>query len=275
MTVQPATKMWSRTDTDIKTKDGRKKELRFREGWQVLCDPDDDSEAVSQAADLPQAGDLYPGTTSIMCRNKKLNKISPIFWIVELEYTGEIGPGGFQDFPENRPAEVNWGKVDSTEEIDKDNSGNAIATVNGEPIKGVTKQLSDLVATIKKNYAAVDLAATHQYLHSTNSDTFLGFAAGTGRMTGFSANEKNADGADGTYYEVTVTVQFRYPYNTTAAKAWYARVLHQGHRLNTGEIKSSPVLLTSAGAREEDPASADFLEFQIYDSLPYNALGLF
>ena len=37
---------------------------------------------------------------------------------------------------------------------------------------------------------------------------------------------------------------------------------------------SQPVLLKEDGTEEFDPENAHFLEFQIYQPLPYNALGL-
>lgn len=283
--VQEAIKMWSRDGGSVTTTDGRFRTVTFREGWQVICDPGDRTEEAYLAPGLPQTGDLYPGTTSVILKRKIPNRISPIFFIFELEYEGEIGPGGLFDSPLNDPAQVRWGKIDYVEDLSEDLSGNAISTVNGEPIVGVTKNFSDLVATIKKNYAAVDLAATHAYLHSVNSDTFLGFAPGTGRMTDFAAEEKVAEGFNGTFWEVTATVQFRWPYRTTADKAWYARVLHEGYRVKVGadiiqarvngEPVTSPVLLKSDGTLEPDPANAHWLEFQLYNPLPYSALGLF
>lgn len=286
MTVQAAKKMWSRDGGSVVTPDSRKRVVTFREGWQVICDPTDKTEDAYGAADLPNVGDVYPGTTSVVCKRKSPTRISPIFFIFDIEYQGEIGPGGITDSPLNDPATVTWGKVDYTEPVSEDLSGEAIATVNAEPIVGVTKNFSDLVATIKKNYLGIDLAATHAYLHSVNSDVFLGFAPGTGRMTSFSAQEKIAQGFNGTFWEVTATIQFRWPYRTTADKAWYARVLHEGFQVNVGggvikharkdgELVTTPVLLKSDGTLETDPASAHWLEFQLYDPLPYNALGLF
>jgi len=106
-------------------------------------------------------------------------------------------------------------------------------------------------------------------------------------MTTFNAVEK-FDEEFGGYYEVTAGVQFRYPYNTTPNKAWYARVRHEGFLVrktvddppgraldaDQGRETSQPVLLKEDGTEEFDPDNAHFLEFQIYQPLPYNALGL-
>jgi len=284
----PAKRMWSNYASSLETPDGRKRIIKVRETYTVPTTTSDDLDSIYLTTpDLPQVGDIHPDTTNVIAKKVKPRQIGPLYWHVDVEWEGEVGPGGKQDSPLNDPPEISWGKVDSQEPIDEDLNGAAIATVNGEPIAGVTKDLSDLVVTIKKNYAAVDLASTHQYLHSVNSDTFLDFAAGTGKMTGFNAKEKIADNVPGgQYFEVTATVQFRYPYQTTAARAWWKRVRHEGYRVkdangdigigrtDKGEMISSPVLLKADGTEETTSANAHFLEFQIYQPLSYGALGL-
>jgi len=94
------------------------------------------------------------------------------------------------------------------------------------------------------------------------------------------------------YWEVTAQIRFRYPYRTTNEKAWYKRVRHQGfykrvnvaggsmivRALKGGEPVNRPVLLDADGYEivQEDgqEVQAHWLEFKLYDSLPYGALGL-
>ncbi len=287
MTVQAATEMWSRNAGDVSTDDGKKYSAKIKKGYQVVCDPDNTLQEVLFAPGLPLLGDLYPGSRQIRVKNKAPKQQSPVLWTVDVSYEGEFGPDGLDQSPLDQPPQITWGKADTEEPVDQDLNGKAIVTVNNEPIMGITKAISDITVTIKRNYLGVNLPATHAYLHSVNSDTFLGFAPGLGRMTTFNAVEKH-DEEFGGYYEVTAGVQFRYPYNTTPNKAWYARVRHEGFlvrktvddeperakdRKNNQET-SQPVLLKSDGTEEFDPENAHFLEFQIYQPLPYNALGL-
>jgi hypothetical protein len=134
-----------------------------------------------------------------------------------------------------------------------------------------------------------------RYRRAVNSDNFLGWPPGTAKLMKFSAS--NVFGETGGYWEITAQIRFRYPYRTTAEKAWYARVRHEGFyekidlsgpgagtrivRAVDGnkEPMTRKVLLASDGYRLPVPAEgeeqiANWLEFKLYDSLPFNALGL-
>ncbi len=101
------------------------------------------------------------------------------------------------------------------------------------------------------------------------------------------------------YWEVTGQIRFRYPYRTTNERAWYRRVRHQGfykkieiddpanpgekkniivRALKGGEPTNRPVLLDANGFEipqtEGQQVQAHWLEFKIYNPLPYGALGL-
>jgi hypothetical protein len=287
MTVQAATEMWSRYGGDVSTTDGKTFNANIQRGFQVVTDPSDLLEDVLFAPNLPRLGDLYAGSSQIRVKKKVPKKISPVLWTVGVTYEGEFGPDGLEDSPLNKPPEITWGKAESEEPIDQDFQGKPIVTANNEPIFGITKSISDITVSIKRNYIGVDLPATHKYLHSVNSDVFLGFAAGLGRMTQFNAVQQY-DETFGGYYTVTAGVQFRWPYNTTANKAWWSRVRHEGFMVRKtpddeperakdrkeNKETSQPVLLKPDGTEQTDPEQADWLEFQIYQPLPYNALGL-
>jgi hypothetical protein len=286
-----AHRMWSRFDGSAESKDGRKKTLTVREVYQIVTEAGDDIYSPSAAFDLPRIGDPFTGTFQVRVTKRNFRQISPIFWHVDITYEGELGPDEDNN-PLNDPPEISWSKVETDEAIDEDWNGNAIVTACGEPIDGVTMKISDLVMTVKRNYAGIDLAATHAYLHSVNSDTFAGFSPGTGRLTQFSAAEVWAEDFGG-YWEVTAAIQFRFPYNTTSEKAWYARVRHEGYYVRDAttnkvgravdprnkEPTTRPVLLNEDGTALDLPEpptepEAKWLEFQRYDTLPYNSLGL-
>lgn len=296
MTAQTAVRMWSRHDAAIQSDGGKKYTTTIREAYQVVCDVTDGIGEILAAPGLPFLDDIYPGTAQIRVKSKSPRQVSPIFWIVEVAYEGPFGPGGSSDSPLNQRPSVKWGKIESDEPVDEDLAGKAITTVNGEPINGVTKKISDLTLTVTRNYAGIDFAATYEYLHSVNSDIFRGFQPGVCRLVAFDAEEKVSE-AIGGYYEVTAGFHFRWPYRTSAQRAWYSRVLHQGFRVKQpltgppapgqpaysivnaadkmGQEVTRPIMLKADGYEETNPQMAHWLEFQIYKPLPYNALGLF
>jgi hypothetical protein len=298
MTVQAAKLMWSKTGSGLTSSDGRTNTLTIRHGYQVVSDPTDTEVDVYSAPNLPYVGDLLAGTVQIRCKSKRPTRISPIFWIVEIGYEGEIntasgGGGGIDSSPLDVPALKRWGKIEREIEINEDVNGKPFVNQNAELMayagSTLTHTISDFTLSIDKNYASVNLPSILEYLHSVNSDTFYGFAPGTVRLTGFNADEVYAE-ASGGYFKVIASFQMRYPYRTTAEKAWFKRELHQGYQYkdSSGDLRivrldstvdaspsPTPALLKADGTREYVPADAHYLEFEVYQKLPYTPLGLF
>lgn len=232
---------------------------------------------VSELAGVPRVGDAYVDNPAMLVTNRDFQRKGPIYWLALVTYEG--------DFPKFACPEINWKNVTSTEAIDEDYDGNPIVTANGEPIEGVTKEISDAVQTIKRQYLTINIPAIHQYLDSVNSDLFSGFAPGIARLTGYNADAVWGDEVID-HWVVTATIVYRFPYNTTPEKAWYARTRHEGfyERKPSGiiaraeddrkEPTTRPVQLKENGTRETDSANAFFKEFKRYGQLSYNALGL-
>lgn len=281
MTFAPeVTQMWSRDEFEVSTEDGRNKKAKIVEGYQVTVPPDYTKVQVASLSDLPATGSNYTGLEDVYLKNRSFKRLSPIYWLVIMTYQGQ--------FPaiDQRP-KVRWRSVKSTEPIDQDYNGAPIATVNHEPIDGVTKEISDLALIVRRNFRTVNLPAIHPYLDAVSTDEFQGFAPGMARLTEYEVDEKyEANNVDRGYFEVNARVEFRVPYNTTPDKAWYARIRHEGliERLDSGvlvkaadeqhEPVNRPVLLKANGKRELDPNNAHWLEIKRYGLLPYNALGL-
>lgn len=282
------TRMWSAYASNL-TRSEKKRIRKITEGWQIVHAATDDKLDIESAAGLPVIGELYPGRQFIFCESLDFKPVSPILTIATANYAGEIGPAGEQDSPLNKPPEISWSDVETDEPTDEDFNGQPIVNVNGEPIEGVTVKLADNVVTIKRNFLTFNPYATAAYRHSVSSDTFLGYPAGTARLIRYNARQLYL--ADDSYWEVTASIQFRLGIRTTDAKAWYKRVRNEGYYEkvtdaftsqpilvqatdDNGKPMTRPVLLKSDGTRETDPANAHWLEFQVYDSLPYNALGL-
>ena len=287
MSVVSVNQMWSSDGFDVSTEKGLRKKATITEAYQIVTTADTTKVEIAANTDLPATGSLYPGLAAIRLNTRSFKQVSPIFWIGTMSYEGEFGPNGPGESPTKSRPVVSWSDVESDEAIDEDVDGNPIVTVNGEAIEGVTVKIADMVLNVEKNYSFFSPAATSAYRHSVNSDTFAGYPPGTGRLVRFSAKQV-WDEDDNGYWTVNASIQFRYPYRTTPAKAWYARVLHQGYMvresagadptrawdLSTKEASSKPVLLKSDGTRETDPANAHWLEFRRYQALPYTSLGL-
>lgn len=295
--------MWSTHDAKLKGPGGSKYKASIKEAYQVVCDPSDGISDIVQAAGLPRLGDAWQSTPQVRCVSMNPSQQSPVFWIVEIEYKGEFSRKAFDSTgkPEGSPLDqrpvIRWSKQDREVRITEDRFGVPMTTYNNEPYPDETMTISDIVATINRNYAGIDLAATHRYLHSVNSDNFLGFAPGTGRLTSFNADEKQNED-DGGYFEVTAEITFRYPWRTNPNYAWAKRVLHQGFLERrrfvvdvgppdpnadfivaraideSGQETARPVLLDVDGKRLPDGVDPIYEEYEIYEPLSYNALGL-
>ncbi len=287
MAAGPALEMWSRQSGSAESPDGKQRILTMQRAFTVTLDASDPLEVCYTAAGLPLVNDPYPGTFFVICRNLSPQRVSPIMAIVTASYSGEIGPTDASSSPVDNVAVISWRNATTDEAIDQDWNGKAIVTKNNEPIDGVTERIADQVATIERNFVSINMYAIRAYLKSSNSDTFLGWPAGTARLMEYSASNQITDGAAG-FWKVSATVQFREPYNTTADKAWYKRLRHEGYLVRdtagdephiawdekTKTPVTKPILLKADGTRETDPDNAHWLEFQTLASLPYNALGL-
>lgn len=287
MPAGPALEMWSRQVGGASSPDGKRRSVTMTRAFTVTLAPDDPLEEVYNSAGLPLVNQTYPGTLFVILRDLKPQRVSPIMAIVTAEYSGEIGQGDITSSPLDNPTIITWSNNVTEMEIDEDFDGNPIVTANGEPIAGITERFSDQQCTVEKNFATIDIYAIRAYLRSVNSDEFLDWPPGTARLMSYSAVNQIVDGAAG-FWKVTATFEFREPYRTTADKAWYKRVRHEGYLVRdsagddphiawdqkTKSIVSKPILLKADGTQETDPALATWLEFKTLGSLPYSALGL-
>ncbi len=286
MTVNPATLMWEGDEVESTLSDNfRSLDLVPTKVYQVTCTPDESEINILNAPGLPLPGEVFSGTTACYAYKAKASRKSPVLWHVTMAYKGYIPPTSGTN-PLDIPAIVDWDDVEVEEEIDEDFDGNAILTSCFEPVPGIRAVFCDQVATIKKNMATYNSYTASVYRRSVNSDTFLGWPAGTAKLMKLSGKEVQGDFS---YYEVTGVVQFRIPYRTTAAKAWYARWRHEGlyqkadmygytkivrARDEIGEDSSKPVLLDINGYKLASGGTPIWKDTKLYQPLPYAALGL-
>ena len=287
MAAGPALEMWSNQSGTAESQDGRQRTVTMQRGFTVTLAASDPLEVVYQSAGLPLVGDLYPSSTLVFCTSLAPQRVSPIMAMIIASYSGEVGPSGIDSSPLDLPYSIEWGGSTTDEAIDQDWNGRPIVTVNGEPIDGLTERLTDDVVTIEKAYLTVNRYALRAYRRATNSDTFLGWPPGTARIIDDNAKAVFINGVI-RYWHVRVVIQFREPFRTTPARAWWKRVRHEGVLVRdtasddphiawdekTKTPVTKPILLKADGTRETNPDNAHWLEFQTLGSLPFNALGL-
>lgn len=296
--------MWSKPTTAATASDNfRKYSIKLQRAYQCVTTADETEYGVYNGIDingntLPQLGDVFSLDYSFAyADNISIERPSPILWIVTVDYTGELGPrdSNNENNPLFAPPRIDWDDVESEQEIDEDFDGKPIQTLNGEPIEGVKALIPDQTVSIKRNMLLFNPYVQARYRRAVNSDIFLDWPPGTAKLMKLSAS--NVPNDEGGYWEVTAQIQFRYPYRTTPEKAWYARIRHEGYyeRIELSapaagtrivravdankEPVTKPILLDQNGKRIAaadigQPQTAHWLEFKLYDSLPYTALGL-
>lgn len=301
--VGSATKMWSRQNSNATlTENFRRMDVQFTEAYQVETTYDATELEVYLTPGLPQVAQSYPGFPFVYAEETRIERVSPVFWIVTVEYKGELGgagggQGGLEPSPLFAPPIIKFDDVETEEEIDVDFNGNPIINTAGERVRGVKALFSDQVLTVTRNFATFNTYVQAVYRRSVNSDTFQGWPPGTVKCMKLSAD--NVFDVNVGYWKVTGVFQFRYPYNTIPARAWYNRRASMGLKQRKGptgddrkilipcvdghkQPATSPQYLDQFGVQipflEEDIEAVEsppfWQETQLYGSLPYNALGL-
>jgi len=289
--VGSATKMWSRQNSNATLSENfRRMDVAFTEAYQVFTTHDTTELEVYLASGLPQVAQSYPGFPFVYATSTSVDRVSPVFWIVTVEYKGELGgvgggssTGGVEPSPLFSPPIIKFDDVETEEEIDVDFDGNPIVNTAGERVRGVKALFSDQVLTVTRNFAVFNTYVQAAYRRSVNSDTFQGWPAGTVKCMKLSAD--NVFDSQIGYWKVTGVFQFRFPYNTTTDKAWYNRRVSMGlfQKLSDGRTvpvvddhkqpSATPKYLDENGLQTTS-VTPFWQETKLYNSLPYNALGL-
>lgn len=295
MTIHDVSLAWSKTGGQGASLNGQKLSISLSEGYQVTHSFDATVDEIMSASGLPQIGTRYPGTMIPCTRVSTPQKVGPVFSIVTVDYQAEVNmePGDTIDSALNKhplmqPAEIEWDSSISSEPVDEDFNGDPIATYNGEPMHGISKDIADTVLIVTKNFPMWNPKVINQYLMAVNSDTFATFEPGRVRLKSCPA-KRVFDQQYGFYWRATARFEMRIPYNTTNAKAWYKRVLHQGFNVKigsdirrartivdgqpTGDEEVNPVSISTADGTRLAAGTHHWKEFQLYGSLPYAALG--
>lgn len=289
--VGSATKMWSRQNSNATLSENfRRMDVAFTEAYQVFTTHDTTELEVYLAPGLPQVAQSYPGFPFVYATSTSVDRVSPVFWVVTVEYKGELGgvgggssTGGVEPSPLFAPPIIKFDDVETEEEIDVDFDGNPITDTAGQRVRGVKALFSDQVLTVTRNFSVFNTYVQAVYRRSVNSDTFQGWPPGTVKCMKLSAD--NVFDANIGYWKVTGVFQFRFPYNTVPERAWYNRRVSMGldQKLSDGRIvtvvddhkqpSTTPKYLDENGLQTTS-ATPFWQETKLYGSLPYNALGL-
>lgn len=195
--------------------------------FEFTCSADASDIDLYGAIGLPGAGTSHPDAPYCYAESARMQRVSPIFARAYIRYRGRAPVDDPAGDPTSMTAYVeSWSDVEIELDVDEDYDGNVIATATGEPVYGIKAMFCDQIATIKRN---IPLGSYNPYMagayrRCVNSATFLGWPSGTAKMMKLGARNVNNE-----YYELTGIVQFRIPYRTTAAKAWYSRWRHEGN----------------------------------------------
>lgn len=271
-------------------------QLRFKAFVET---PDDNEGIVRGDARIPYEKSRHPYFRQLRCTGIDISRQGPLQFDVSADYASTPYKEGDENeqTPLMQPTQISYFTITSEEPIEDDLDNKAIATVNGEPIEGITRPISDLGVRLQKNFGSFDPASFYQFIDCVNSDTFLGFPPGTLRIANISADEQfytDEDDNEVPFWSVSVEIHARKPYQVPAAKSWYKRVRHEGYQVKypdpfgSGLVGPSravdtdrmpvtkPVLLNSDGTKKtETPPSteADWLLFKVFQDVSFSSMG--
>ena len=245
------------------------------------------------AGQIPPPNASHPDNIALTVRGVSVNRVSPIFWELTVNYqTKPISPGDGEDTdPVDLASKVSWRTQTTDEEIDIDFTGASIQTVALEPIAGITRKFGDIVGTFKKNFLTFNPQTIRSFLHTTNADSWPpaphgNFPVGEAFIEDITADP--AQQGEVPFFDVTMVVTFRLPFQTTSAQAWYERIRHQGFKVwnpekndnepgtnGLGEDTTTPVLLDVDGTQLESGAQVNWLFWQKYGTTTFSSIGFF
>jgi hypothetical protein len=275
-------------------------QLRFN----AFCNDVGDNEGIVRAdVRVPYEKSRHPYFRQLRCMGIDISRRGPLHYEVSADYQSmpykEGDENDANQSPLTQPTVISYFTITSEEPIEDDVEGKAIATVNGEPIEGITRPISDLGVRLQKNFGTFDPASFYLFIDCVNSDTFLGFPPGTLRIANISADEQfytDQDDNDVPFWSVSVEIHARKPYQCEPVEAWYKRVRHEGYRIKTpdpfgtsavfyrratdeeGKPVTKPVLLNEDGTEKVHPkdalsVEANYLLFPVFADVSFGSMG--
>lgn len=257
--------------------------------WNVFVNDTGDNElTVLGNAQIPLTKSQHPYFPYLFCDSVDCERQGPRHFTVSASFKS----APYKDEPQSplsEPTRISYFTITNEGGAEEDVNGKPITTRCGELIYGITRSYSDLGIRLTKNFITFDPPSFYLYINTVNSDTFLGFPAGTLWVANISADEQFFDEVP--YWSVTVEIHARKPYRTATDRAWWVRYRHQGFRAfytigaqtralkitRGGEPVTSPVLLDPNGFEVPETPNVDpvayWLESQIYETRAFSGMG--
>jgi hypothetical protein len=234
MSVTSVVESWSRRNGSYESQDGSTVRFSATTAYQVEHGFEDSEDTILADSNLPQLRDMFPGKFGVFLKRKSRTPQGPGFSIVTCEWEGEVSASGGSAL--DKPPTWGWTNSTTSEPVDTDADGIPFCNSNAELKEGFTKDVSDFSLTVNRNFQAINTYTLSQYLDSVNSDPWGSpdsiWPPGTGALQSFTA-QTIQEGVD-LYYQVTARIDFRIPYLTIPARAWWYRYRNDGLNVRTG-----------------------------------------
>lgn len=245
--------MWSRRNGTYESKDSIAIKYAATTAYSVTHDPDDSEDLILLDPSIPRVNSEHPTKAGVFCTKIRREPVGPVMSYVTVEWEGDPGADG-QGGPLTQPPKWVWSNTVTSEPVDTDADGIPLCNSNGELKEGFTKEVSDFTLSVTRNFQAINTYALVQYLDSVNSDAWGSpdsiWPAGTAMLRTFTAeavtNTANA------YYVVNAQIDFRVPYLTIPARAWWYRYRNDGMNVRA----NTRVTLSGGGATAQATAFA-------------------
>lgn len=229
MSISSVTEMWSRQTGGVESPDGQNYSASFASAYQVLHSADATTAEILDAVPV-KLNDQYPAFPGVYCTKVgDRQPQGPILSIVPVSWEGETGESDTS--PTSQPPEIEYYSSGTSEASDTDATGFPYTNVNGELVDGVNRDITDMVLNVRRNFISINSTLALQYLDSTNSDTYPVFddiwQPGQAALQEYRVIPKIVQGIP-EYYTVSARIMFRLPYQTSNARAWWARYRNEG-----------------------------------------------
>jgi len=268
----------------------------------VLDDPATDHSEIFEHVSIPKLFEPHPEDEGVICKSvTPEQRDDDESYIVDVvaEYDDEYSGSEEEDEedeelnnPLNRPVQVSLSFNEHDEIVVRDINGTPVRNSVKDPFDPpLTRKAGSLRFSMTKNFGSLNLPFLQSYKNAINSDTWNGFAPGVVRIANITGSKQvEAQRISGVTTKVTfwqLTFEFELAETGFGRDGtWKAYVLDAGYRLyndidsvyvnivgKDGLPISTPHLLNGSGGKAA-PTAPHFLEFDIYRSLPFAALGL-
>lgn len=268
----------------------------------VLDDPATDHSEIFEHISIPKLFEPHPEDEGVICKSvAPEQRDDDESYIVDVvaEYDDEYSGSEEEDEedeelnnPLNRPVQVSLSFNEHDEIVVRDIDGTPVRNSAEDPFDPpLTRKGGVLRFSMTKNFGSLDLPFLQSYKNAINSDTWNGFSPGVVRIANITGSKQvEAQRIGGVTTKVTfwqLTFEFELAETGFGRDGtWKAYVLDAGYRTwpigadtpefiyaTDGTPVSTPVPLDGVGGIG-DPSSPQWLQFDIYRSLPFAALGL-